>query len=156
MSNIPADAAHWDSGDWIDWHRQATTTGNWTTEDPSDDPLARMHALKARMLQCAQSYFDLTGQHLPIYDAIGRIHGAIVLETPGLVQPSPEAGAQIVTIAPNAGHDTVTADMSKPFSCLIVVRIAPNFTSDARLLPRVALPDIGRTELRWRDLPNGR
>ncbi|WP_300055894.1 hypothetical protein [uncultured Roseobacter sp.] len=59
MSNIPADATHWDSGDWIDWHRQPVP-GPAPCSAPSEDPRARLYTLHMRMLQCARAYFEMT------------------------------------------------------------------------------------------------
>lgn len=162
MGEIPADAAHWDSGDWINWHRNAApVSGDAPPASPSEDPRARLHMLHTRMLQCARVYFETTGHHLPIYDGIARIHAALAFDLPA---PDPVAGdvdsgaAQIIVIPPQSGHDVVQVALSEPFCCLIVVRIAGDFTSAARMMPRKRLPDRagGTVEIRWRDLPVAR
>lgn len=157
MGNIPADATHWDSGDWIDWHRKTAPATPIPCAAPSDDPVARLHTLHMRMLQCARAYFELSGQHLPIYDAIARIHAAVAFDLPtkppAATDPTPTA--QIIAIPPHRAHDIVTVDFSAPFSCLVVVRIDDEFASEAKMVPRSALPDRngGTLEVRWRDLP---
>ncbi|WP_299782780.1 hypothetical protein [uncultured Roseobacter sp.] len=159
MGTIPADATHWDSGDWIDWHRKGTPPHGDTCTAPSDDPAARLHTLYMRLLQSARAYFELTGEHLPIYEGIARLHVAIAFDLPtrGPVRCHDDCKpAQLITIAPHGPHDVVSVDMSLPFCCLIVVRIKDNFTSEARMVPADALPDsAGDTvQLRWRDLPS--
>ncbi len=163
MSNIPSDAIHWDGSDWIEWHRKPAQPlpGPAPCTAPSDDPRARLHALHARMLQCARAYFEMTGHHLPIYDGIARIAAAISFDLPAT---DPVAGdgdldpAQIIALPPHMAHNIATVDLSEPFSSLILVRIAPDFTSDARMMPRKRLPDrqSGTVEVSWRDMPKAR
>ncbi|MGZ2258367.1 hypothetical protein [Roseobacter sp. A03A-229] len=163
MSNIPADAAHWDSGDWIDWHRTATppAQGAAPCSAPSSDPRARLHTLHTRMLQCARAYFEMTGLHLPIYDGIARIEAALAFDLPTTDPVLGEGdldAAQIIVLPPHVGHEIVTVDLARPFCCLIVVRIKEDFTSDARMMPRKRLPDRqdGTVEVSWRDMPKAR
>ncbi|GFE48577.1 hypothetical protein So717_03300 [Roseobacter cerasinus] len=163
MSNIPADAAHWDSGDWIDWHRQAAPPQHTSAPcaAPSDDPQARLHSLHLRMIQCARAYHELTGLHLPIYEGIARIHAAIAFDLPASDPVQGEYdldAAQIITLAPGGPHDIITVDLSQPFCCLIVVRINEDFSSEARMMPRKRLPDQAdrSIDLRWRDMPTAR
>ncbi|MDW3184533.1 hypothetical protein [Roseobacter sp.] len=161
MGTIPADATHWDSGDWIDWHRHVATPPGDTCAAPSEDTAARLHMLHMRLLQSARAYFELTGTHLPVYDGIARLHAAIAFDLPlrgplccdGSADP-----AQVIAIAPHGPHNIVSVDLSAPFCCLIVVRIKDNFTSEARMVPRHALPESGEgsIDLCWRDLPRPR
>ncbi|WP_299670782.1 hypothetical protein [uncultured Roseobacter sp.] len=160
MSNIPADATHWDSGDWIDWHRQPVP-GPAPCSAPSEDPRARLYTLHMRMLQCARAYFEMTGLHLPIYDGIARLQAAIAFDLPTtdpVLGESDLDPAQIIALPPHVGHEIVTVDLSIPFSSLIVVRIKDDFTSDARMLPRWRLPDRteGTVEVSWRGMPKAR
>ncbi|MEP2642006.1 hypothetical protein [Roseobacter sp.] len=160
MGNIPADATHWDSGDWIEWHRTSAVSeqrvGFYTA--PSDDPIARLHALHTRLLHSARGYLDLTGQHLPIYDEIARVHAAIALDLPAtdplLAADAPE-GVQVIALPPYATNNIVHINLVRPFCCLIVVRIKTNFTSEARMVARKQLPPSSDTvlEMRWTDLP---
>ncbi|MCV3273919.1 hypothetical protein [Roseobacter sinensis] len=163
MSNIPADATHWDSGDWIDWHRKAAAPVREVAPcaAASADPRARLHTLHTRMLQCARSYFEMTGLHLPIYDGIARIEAALAFDLPTTDPVLGEGdldAAQIIALPPYAGHEIVTVDLSQPFCCVIAVRIKPDFTSDARMMPRKRLPDQteGSVEISWRDMPKAR
>lgn len=158
MGTIPADAPHWDSGDWIDWHRNGTSVPGDPYNTPSEDTAARLHTLHTRLLQSARAYFELTGTHLPVYEGIARLHVAIAFDMPlrGSVRCEGNAApAQVLTIAPHGPHNIVSVDLSTPFCCLIIVRIKDNFTSEARMLPRHALPasSAGTVNLCWRDLP---
>lgn len=162
MGKIPADATHWDSGDWINWHRNAMPAPkDPPCAVPSDDPKARLHTLHMRMLQCARTYFEMTGHHLPVYDGIARIQAALAFDLPTtdpVVGPFDLDAAQIIVIPPHSGHETVHPSLSEPFCCLIVVRIADDFSSEARMMPRKRMPDCtdGTVEIRWRDLPVAR
>lgn len=160
MGTIPADATHWDSGDWIDWHRKIAARDESPCAAPSADPRARLHTLRTRMLQCARTYFELTGKHLPIYEGIARIHASLAFDLPTKDPAACDidtAPMQLITIPPHGAHDVFTVDFAAPFCCLIVVRITDSFLSEARMMPRTALPDRSDrpVELRWGDLPNG-
>lgn len=158
MNSIPLDAIHWDSGDWIEWHRHEKQPANASCMAPSEDPRARLFTLRTRMLQSARAYFDLTREHLCIYDQIGQIHAGLTFDLPwdgtspiGTVSKD----AQIITLPPDGDLGRIQVDMTRPFEVLIVVRIPQNFTPEARIMPRTALPDqqIGTFELHWSDMP---
>ncbi|WP_299736176.1 hypothetical protein [uncultured Roseobacter sp.] len=158
MGEIPTDATHWDTGDWIDWHRNAQLPANPPCAAPSEDPRARLHTLHMRMLQCARAYFTLTGDHLPIYEDIAKVHAALAFDLPSesrLICNADNEPAQIITLAPNNPLNIVTVDLAKPFWCLIVVRINNNFVAEGRMMRRASLPDQreGTFEIHWRDLP---
>ncbi|MGC3936558.1 hypothetical protein ACOTTU_02010 [Roseobacter sp. EG26] len=158
MASIPADAIHWDSGDWIDWHRNATPPDPAPCAAPSEDPLARLHTLRTRMLQCARAFHELSGQHLPIYEGIARVHAALAFDLPLDEDISAADSADqpcIIVIPPLGATDMITFDPATPCSCLIVVRIKDNFKAEARMMPCTNLPKAtdGPIQLRWRDLP---
>ncbi|MBW4707854.1 hypothetical protein KX928_08660 [Roseobacter sp. YSTF-M11] len=158
MGSIPADAIHWDSGDWIEWHRTAAPPENPPCSAPSEDPQARLHTLRTRLLQCARAYFEMSGQHLPVYDSIAKVHAALAFDLPldqNTCANTDGTPPQLIVIAPHGPTDVVSVDLSKAFCCLIVVRIRDNFKVEGRMMPRATLPDRteGQIDLHWRDLP---
>ncbi|MFK7879113.1 hypothetical protein [Roseobacter sp.] len=158
MNKIPSDAIHWDSGDWIDWHRNALHPTTPPCAAPSEDPRARLHTLHMRMLQSARAYFELTGEHLPIYEGIAKIHASLELDLPSKINSEDDTANNVlvVTLPPNRPSDIVTIDLSEPFGSLIVVRITQSFTAECRIMARTALPDRrdGKYDIHWRDLPS--
>lgn len=159
MNKIPTDAIHWDSGDWIDWHRQVKHPASAPCTAPSEEPHACLYALRTSLLQNARAFLELTGDHLPIYDAIARIHAIIALDLPLKTLGDCEAAfdVEVIVLPPHAPGDSVRVDLSKPFSSLVVVRIAPDFTTQVRIIARTALPQQRENtlDIDWHDLPAG-
>ncbi|WP_298842262.1 hypothetical protein [uncultured Roseobacter sp.] len=153
MPTIPADAAHWDSGDWIEWHRTAESV-QAAPCSAAGDTEARLMALEVSLLRCARVYFHMTQEHLPVYDAIGRVHGALNFDVP--LDGSRGENVLTVVLPPMGPDNVVTVDLSHPFDALLVVRIRDNFTSDGRICARSALkvsPGAGTLEVSWAALP---
>ena len=157
MTRIPDDAKHWDSGDWIDWHRTAVGVDDRPCAAATADPAARLTALHVSLLRAAKVYYEMTGLHLPIYDAIARVYAALHFDIPleGPQNDSTPAELEVVHIAPHGPGNTVTVDMSRPFKAVLVVRIGDNFNTEARIIARKALPqrDSGTHSLSWQSLP---
>ncbi len=82
MGKIPEDAIHWDSGDWLEWHRSPTGPDQGDIGEASSEPFARLAALHVSLLRAAKAYFELTGHHLPVYREIAYTHAAIHCDLP--------------------------------------------------------------------------
>ncbi|MEM1351809.1 MAG: hypothetical protein AAGF27_05665 [Pseudomonadota bacterium] len=159
MGQIPADATHWDSGDWIEWHRSLSGLDDSPcTEAAPDEPLARLTSLHVNLLRAAKGYFQLTGYHLPVYQQLAQTHVAIHCDMPfeGPERTCEETGVEILHMPPHAGNDIVHVDLTKPFLTLFVVRVKNNFTTEARMIQRAGLPEAHEEpyRLRWNDLPH--
>lgn len=155
MGKIPADAAHWDSGDWIAWHRKAEDLELAPCISPAEDDSARLTALHVSLLRAARAYHTLTGHHLPLYDAIAQVHAALHFGLPLNPDATRPAPVQIVHIPPHGPTNMAVIDLTLPCSHVLVVRIRDNFAVDARMIARKALPDQAEApfEIRWTDLP---
>ena len=158
MGHIPDDATHWDSGDWIEFHRSSTGLDDRPCSAAAQDPLARMTAMHVSMLRAAKSYYEITGHHLPIYPMIAHVHAAIFFDLPleGPQRESARSGVEILHLPPHGPGNTVTVDLTRPFHTLIVVRILDNFTTEARMIARDTLPgarEDGQYELSWQAMP---
>lgn len=158
MGQIPEDAAHWDSGDWIEWHRTSTGLDARPCGAAAQDPTARLTALHVSLLRAAKAYFVLTGHDLPVYREIAHVHAAIYCDVPleGPDRSCAETGVEILHMPPHEPDNFVEVDMSRTFASLIVVRIKDNFTCEARMIQRRALPEqaAGLHKIRWQALPH--
>jgi len=156
--DIPADAMHWDSGDWITWHRHAVTVPELPCAAVGDSN-AKLTLLQVSLLRAARNHFELTGTHLPIYDQIARVHAALQFGVPltggSAIQVS---GVHIATLTPESDPLSVEIDMGMPFTSVLVVRIDCHFRASARMITRRTMGDKaeGFKTLQWRALPRGR
>lgn len=154
---IPKDALHWDSGDWIEWHRGVSNVDAQPTTATAHDKLARLTALKVSLLRAARIHYELTGAHLPVYDAIARTAAAIQFDLPYDRSDSscPSEGAKIAFIPPHGPDNVVEIDLTTAFEALVVVRIKDNFSCEARMITRADLPktEADTVKLRWQALP---
>lgn len=158
MGQIPEDAAHWDSGDWIEWHRTAPGLDQSDVIEASPEPLARLAALHVSLLRAAKGYFEITGHHLPVYREIALTHAAIHCDLPfeGPDRTCADTGVEVLWLPPHGPSNIVDVDLTLPFKTLIVVRIKDNFKSEARMIQRSALPKChdGLYPLKWKALPH--
>jgi hypothetical protein len=158
MVQIPADATHWDSGDWIEWHR----TGRTPPDLPcaaKEDTDARLALLQMSLARAARGYFELTGGHLGIYEQMARVHAARHFGIPLACEDVlDETGVLLLILGPFSRTQSVTVDLALPFSSLLVVRIDPQFQTEARMITRRRLGEgnRGTKTLKWRELPRSR
>ena len=158
MGQIPDDAPHWDSGDWIEWHRTPVGLDVRPCTAATSDPMARLTALHVSLLRSAKAYFTMTGEHLPVYQQIAQVHAALYCDLP--LEPAnrncENSGVEVLHLPPHGSDNFVTVDMSRNFATLIVVRIKDNFTCEARMIQRRALPEgvSGHHQIRWPALPH--
>ena len=158
MGQIPEDATHWDTGDWITWHRTGPGLDQNDSVEASPEPLARLAALHVSLLRAAKGYFEMTGHHLPVYREIAYTHAAIHCDLPfeGPDRTCESTGVEVLWLEPHGPSNLVNVDLNQPFATLIVVRIKDNFKSEARMIQRAALPDShdGPYPLSWTALPH--
>ena len=160
MGQIPQDATHWDSSDWIEWHRTASGLDDRPCIAATQDPFARLTALEVSLLRSAKAYHQMTGRHLPLYRTIAEVHAAIHFNLPLTGQDAEKAETEvdILHLPPFCGTSTVEVDLNKAFRYLIVVRISDSFKVEARFVDRAKLPHgaKGLFDLDWKSLPRGR
>jgi hypothetical protein len=158
MVQIPVDAAHWDSGDWIQWHRGGPKLPDLPC--PAKEDLdARLALLQVSLARAARSFFELTGQHLGIYDQMARVHAARHFGIPlGCEDVLEETSVLLLTLRPFSRTQSVAVDLTLPFSSVLVVRIDNNFQAEARIITRRRLGEGNRgvKTLKWRELPRNR
>lgn len=156
MGQIPADATHWDSGDWIEWHRTAIGKSPAPSIATPSDPMAALTALNVNMLNSARAWWEATGEHLLVYDAIARVHAALEYDLPVSGEdPDPERMIRICVLPPHGPGNTVDVDLGQPFSAVLLVRIRDNWTVESRMVSRARLncAEEGTLKLSWAALP---
>lgn len=155
MNKIPDDAKHWDTGDWIAWHRSSEDSHNVQCISPSEDGSARLTALLVSLLRAARIHFALTGMHLPVFDVIARTHGALHFGLDLRPNSHADTSMQIVHIPPHGPTNRVRVDLDQPCTQILVVRIKDNFSVEARMIARAHLPDRSDNpfDISWNDLP---
>jgi len=158
MGEIPDDAAHWDTGDWIEWHRTSLGVDDGPCAAASHDPQAQMKALYINLLGAAKGFFEMTGHHLPVYPQIAQVHTAIFCDLPleGPDRDCAQTGVEVAYLAPHSPSDEVEVDLSHPFATLLVVKISDDFTPQARMISRADLPKSkdGPYRVAWQSLPH--
>jgi hypothetical protein len=158
MGQIPEDAAQWDGGDWIAWHRSTPSLDDLDCVAGSHDESARLTALHVSLLRSARAYHRMTGEHLPIYRQIAHVHAALYCDLPleGLMRDCEGTGVEVLHLAPDGSECAIEVDLSKRFATLIVVRIRDDFTCEARMIQRKGLPEraTGTQKIRWQSLPH--
>jgi hypothetical protein len=158
MVQIPADAAHWDSGDWIEWHRGGPKLPDLPCAAKKDTD-AKLAQLQVSLTRAARSFFELTGTHLGIYEQMARVHAArhfgIPLDCEDMLE---ETGVLLLTLRPFSRTQSVAVDLALPFSSVLVVRIDTHFRTEARMITRRRLGGgtEGTKSLKWRALPRSR
>lgn len=158
MGQIPADATHWDCGDWIAWHRNGTSVTKMTCAAIGDQS-AKLNLLQVSLLRAAKSFHELTGSHLDIFNKIARVHAALYFGIPLAGEtPLEETGVLLFTLGPDSESLSVDVDFSLPFTSVLVVRTNSNFRVEGRMVTRRALGENseGTRTLRWQHLPRGR
>ena len=150
--------------------------GEWITWDEINSHLDRLE-FKARfpnldidfvpvfqsLLAVAQDYHQLTGSHLQVYGDLGELYGVI---THGLkLHRNYAQGSdgkignhfvEVKTITPFKSNDTVTLNLKRNFSKVLIVKIDGDFEVRGKLIDRKALPRVkgDRLRLDWGDLAN--
>ena len=158
MANIPPDATLWDSGDWIEFHRRTESKVADLPYASEVDPSARVRSAFRALIQTARLYFQVSGRHLPVFDAIAELHGAVAydLPLPGAATTRDKGRRAVIKcLPPDDTADYVSVDLTQPFDVLVVVKISNNLIIESRILARDKLPAATSKPhvLRWNKLP---
>lgn len=147
--------------------------GEWITWDEINSHLDRLE-FKARfpnldvdfvpifqkLLAVALDYHDLTGSHLQVYGDLGELYGAITygikLHRNYAQGSDGKLGnhfVEVKTITPFKSKDTITLNLKRNFSKVLIVKIDANFEVRGRLIDRKDLPKVkgDMLKLNWQD-----
>ena len=147
--------------------------GEWITWDEINSHLDRLE-FKARfpnldvdlvpifqnLLAVALDYHNLTGSHLQVYGDLGELYGAITFGiklhrnyAQGSDGKLGNHFVEVKTITPFKSKDTITLNLKRNFSKVLIVKIDANFEVQGRLIDRKALPKVkgDMLKLNWQD-----
>ncbi|UUR08131.1 hypothetical protein [Sphingomonas glaciei] len=152
---IESNNAFWDDGEWITWDdiNEQIQYKEWRPRYPNAD--LSLVSVFENLLETAQSYHGLTGQHLQVYGDIGELYGVI---THGLklnrnyAQGSDgrigDDFVEVKTITPFKSNDVVTLNMARNFNKALIVKINESFEIRGELIDRRSLPKSTGDRLR--------
>jgi hypothetical protein len=153
--------AIYDDGDWITWTEINTHLARLEFEARFPNLDVDLVPIFQDLLAVAQNYYELTGSHLQVYGDLGELYGAI---THGLkLHRNYAQGSdgkignhfvEVKTITPFKSNDTITLNLKRNFSKVLIVKIDSDFEVHGKLLDRKALPKVKGTSLKlsWADV----
>ncbi len=161
-SDVWADRAFYDDGEWVTWteigeHLQCQ---EWAEKYPN--AIRSLIPYFENLMSLAECYHSETGLHLSVYGDIGELFGAI---THGIkLHKNYAQGSdgrlgndfvEIKTISPFKNKDEVLVRLDGHFSKLLVVKINEDFEISQRLVDRKDLRrQTGKPLIvKWADLP---
>lgn len=152
--------AIYDDGEWITWDEINSHLDRLEFQARFPNLDVDLVPIFQNLLAVAQNYHDLTGSHLQVYGDLGELYGAI---THGIklhrnyVQGSDgKLGndfVEVKTITPFKCTETITLNLKRNFSKVLIVKIDADFDVQGKLIDRKALPKVKGDKLRlnWAD-----
>lgn len=154
------DNAIYDDGEWITWTEINSHLEQLEFEARFPDLDVNLVPIFQDLLTVAINYHELTGRHLQVYGDLGELYGAI---THGLkLHRNYAQGSdgkignhfvEVKTITPFKAKDTITLNLKRNFSKVLVVKIDADFEVESKLIDRKALPKVkgDKVTLNWAD-----
>ena len=154
------DNAIYDDGEWITWTEINSHLDRLEFEHRFPHLNVDLVPIFQDLLSVAQDYHFLTGSHLQVYGDLGELYGAV---THGLkLHRNYAQGSdgkignhfvEVKTITPFKKNDTITLNLQRNFSKVLIVKIDSDFEVQSRLIERKALPKIkgDKLKLNWSD-----
>ena len=158
---LDQDNAIWDDGEWISWDEINSHLDRLEFQARFPNLDVDLVPIFQDLLSVAQDYHQLTGRHLQVYGDLGELYGAI---THGIkLHRNYAQGSdgklgnhfvEVKTITPFKSKDTITLNLKRNFSKVLIVRIDADFEVQGKLIDRKALPKVkgDKLTLNWRDL----
>lgn len=157
------DNAIYDDGEWITWEEINSHLELLEFKARHPDITAELVPIFQKLLAAARDYHELTGSHLQVFGDLGELYGAI---THGIrLHRNYAQGSdgrlgndfvEVKTITPFKRNDTITLNLRRNFSKVLIVRIDADFEVRSKLIDRKSLPK-GRSHtvrLGWSDIPS--
>ena len=154
------DNAIYDDGEWITWSEINSHLERLEFEARFPNLEVDLVPIFQDLLAVAQDYHELTGSHLQVYGDLGELYGAI---THGIkLHRNYAQGSdgklgnhfvEVKTITPFKSKDTITLNLKRNFSKVLIVKIDADFEVQSRMIDRKALPKCkgGKVTLDWSD-----
>lgn len=155
------DDAIWDDGEWISWDEINSHLDRLEFQARFPNLDVDLVPIFQDLLSVAQDYHQLTGSHLQVYGDLGELYGAI---THGIkLHRNYAQGSdgklgnhfvEVKTITPFKSKDTITLNLKRNFSKVLIVKIDADFEVQGKLIDRKALPKVkgDKLMLNWGDL----
>lgn len=159
------DNAIYDDGEWITWNEINSHLERLEFEARFPNHDIDLVPIFQNLLAVAQNYHELTGSHLQVYGDLGEIYGAIAhgvkLHRNYAQGSDGKIGnhfVEVKTITPFKRNDTITLNLKRNFSKVLIVRIDADFEVKGRLIDRKTLPKVkgDRLRLNWADVVSER
>ena len=154
------DNAIYDDGEWITWDEINSHLDRLEFKARFPNLDVELVPIFQNLLAVAQAYHDLTGSHLQVYGDLGELYGAI---THGIkLHRNYAQGSdgklgnhfvEVKTITPFKSRDTITLNLKRNFSKVLIVKIDANFEVQGKLIDRKTLPKRkgDKLKLNWDD-----
>lgn len=155
------DNAIYDDGEWITWTDINSHLERLEFEARFPNLNLDLVPIFQDLLAVAQNYHHLTGSHLQVYGDLGELYGAIThgikLHRNYAQGSDGKIGNQFVevkTITPFKTTDTITLNLKRNFSMVLIVKIDADFEVHSKLIDRKVLPKVKGDwlNLSWADI----
>lgn len=155
------DNAIYDDGEWITWTEINSHLERLEFEARFPSLDVDLVPIFQTLLSAACDYHELTGRHLQVYGDLGELYGAI---THGIkLHRNYAQGSdgrlgndfvEVKTITPFKAKDTITLNLKRNFSKILIVKIDASFEVQSKLINRRVLPKVkgDKLVLHWADL----
>jgi hypothetical protein len=141
------DNAIYDDGEWITWSQINSHLERLEFESRFPNLDVDLVPIFKSLLASAQDYHQLTGKHLQVYGDLGELYGAIThsikLHRNYAQGSDGSLGNDLVeikTITPFKSNNTITLNLERNFSKVLIVKINTHFEVFSKLIDRKLLP----------------
>lgn len=156
-----SDNAIYDDGEWITWTEINSHLERLEFEARFPELDVDLVPIFQKLLDVAIEYHQETGNHLQVYGDLGELYGAI---THGIkLHRNYAQGSdgrlgndfvEVKTITPFKSNDTITLNLERHLSKVLIVKIDEEFEVQSKLIDRRNLKKVkGKTlRLNWHEL----
>lgn len=154
------DNAVYDDGEWITWTEINSHLERLELKARYPNADLELVPIFEDLLATAEHYHLLTGNHLQVYGDIGELYGAITYGiklhrnyAKGSDGRLGDHFVEVKTITPFKSSNTITLNLKRNFSKVLIVRIDREFQVEGKLIDRKVLPKVKRDtlQLNWDD-----
>lgn len=154
------DNAIYDDGEWITWDEINSHLERLEFQARFPNLDVDLVPIFQDLLATAGEYYDLTGRHLQVYGDLGELYGAITYGiklhrnyAQGSDGKLGDHFVEVKTITPFKSNNSITLNLKRNFSKVLIVKIDADFEVQSKLIDRKSLPKVkgDRVRLDWKD-----
>lgn len=141
------DNAIYDDGEWITWTEINSHLERSEFEARFPDLKVDLVSIFQRLLNLSIEYHELTGNHLQVYGDLGELYGAIRYDlklhrnyAQGSDGKIGNDFVEVKTITPFKSNESITLNLRRNFSKVLIVKIDQDFEVQGKLIRRKDLP----------------